>query len=186
LGDPWLLNRVADRDETALALLYERYAQLIYALALRILQQPELAEDLVQETFVRVWRRASTFRSGPGGVPAWLFRIARNLALDQLRRQAARPHTIQLAADSDGETAGHNLVDPAVDVAEQGWQRVRRDQVRNALTQLPLEQRQVIELAYFAGLTHRELANQLGVPLGTVKSRLRRGLQTLSRLLPGL
>src|SRR5919199_2561239 len=88
LGDPWLLNRVADRDETALALLYERYAQLIYALALRILQQPELAEDLVQETFVRVWRRASTFRSGPGGVPAWLFRIARNLAIDQLRRQA--------------------------------------------------------------------------------------------------
>lgn len=183
LGDRWLLHRVADHDESALELLYERYAHAVYALVLHILHQPELAEDMVQETFVRVWRSAITFHGGSGGFQAWLFRIARNLALDQLRRQAVRPQAAQRSADGDRETDGDHLADPAADVAEQVEVREQRAQVRHALAALPLEQRQVIELAYFEGLTHRELAVQLGVPLGTVKARLRLGLQKLNRLL---
>lgn len=171
------------RDERALEALYDRYSTAIYSLALRIVHHPEVAEEIVQETFLRVWRGAEQYQGDGRSFEAWLFRIARNLSLDQLRRRATRPQTVILEApDSEQPSPVETLADESVDVAEQAWERWRRQQVRQALTTLPTEQRRAIELAYFEGLTHREIAERLAEPLGTIKTRLRLGLQKLGLL----
>jgi RNA polymerase sigma-70 factor, ECF subfamily len=180
-SDEVLLARICQRDEQALALLYTRYADVVYGLALRIVRQVEVAEEVTQETFLRVWRGAHTFQGEPSGFRSWLFRIARNLALDQLRRQAARPRTVTITPEPTGDRAPlDTLADETCDVAAQVTARCLRDQVRRALLTLPPEQRHVLELAYFGGLTHREIAAQTGQPLGTIKTRLRLGLRKLA------
>jgi RNA polymerase sigma-70 factor, ECF subfamily len=180
-SDEVLLARICQRDEQALALLYTRYADVVYGLALRIVRQVEVAEEVTQETFLRVWRGAHTFQGNPSGFRSWLFRIARNLALDQLRRQAARPRTVTITPEpTDDRAPLDTLADETCDVAAQATACCLRDQVRHALMTLPPEQRHVLELAYFGGLTHREIAEQTGEPLGTVKTRLRLGLRKLS------
>ena len=180
-SDQWLILRIGERDETALAALYARYAETVYGLALRIVRSPEVAEEVVQETFMRVWRGAQTFRGDPSGLRAWLFRIGRNLALDQLRRQAARPRTVTITpAPMDDRAPLDMLADETCDVAAQVGDRSLREQVSHALLTLPPEQRHALELAYFGGLTHREIAAATGEPLGTIKTRLRLGLQKLA------
>src|SRR4051794_33523196 len=180
-GDEALLSRICQRDEAALSLLYTRYADIVYGLSMRIVHQVEVAEEVTQETFLRVWRGVHTFQGNPSGFRSWLFRIARNLALDQLRRQAARPRTVTITPDPTGDHApADTLADTTCDVATQATAHCLREQVRRALLTLPPEQRHALELAYFGGLTHREIAEQTGEPLGTIKTRLRLGLQKLS------
>lgn len=177
-SDEALIARVADGDSAALELLYSRYGRVVYGLALRILASPEPAEDVVQETFWRVWRRAATFQSGSGQLAPWLFGIARNLCIDELRRRQTRP------APSIGEEETILAIPdtrPAVD--DLTWEAERRRLITGALGELPPDQRQVIELAYFAGLSQREIAEQLNNPLGTVKTRVRLALQKLKGLL---
>lgn len=179
-----LIRAVADGNQQAMAILYDRYAQSVYALALRILRRPTVAEDVVQETLVRVWRGAPTYLGGPAGFDAWLFRIARNLCIDQLRRQRVRPEINEpMQSDIEDEDPLESIADAAADVAETAWERVRRAQIRDALYTLPHEQRIAVELAYFEGLSHREIAARLNEPLGTVKTRLRLGLQKLALII---
>lgn len=179
--DDELIARICLRDEAALAALYTRCAEVINSLALRIVRRAEVAEEVVQETFMRVWRGATSFQGDASGLQSWLFRIARNLSLDQLRRQAARPRTVTITPDPTDEHAPFDtLADTTCDVAAQATAHCLRDQVRRALLALPPEQRHALELAYFGGLTHREIAAETGEPLGTIKTRLRLGLQKLA------
>lgn len=178
LSDEALIAHVAAGDGAALEQLYSRYGRVVYGLALRILTSPEHAEDVVQETFWRVWRRAGTFQSTSGQFAPWLFGIARNLCIDELRRRQARPAPTfgedeAILAIPDGQPAVHDLT----------WEAERRRLITGALGELPPDQRQVIELAYFAGLSQREIAEQLNNPLGTVKTRVRLALQKLKGLL---
>jgi RNA polymerase sigma-70 factor (ECF subfamily) len=180
-SDEALVARICRRDERALALLYARYADVVYGLAFRIVRQAEVAEEVTQETFLRVWRGAHTFQGNPSGFRSWLFRIARNLALDQLRRQAARPRTVTITPEpTDDRAPLDTLADETCDVAAQATARCLRDQMRRALLTLPPAQRHVLELAYVGGFTHREIAELTGEPLGTIKTRLRLGLRKLA------
>lgn len=181
--DAQLLAQAARGDPRALELLYGRYAPAVTGLVLRITGDSAAAEDIVQETFWRAWRGAATFRPERGGVPGWLFGIARNLAIDLWRQRQARPPT---APADPGGLALDQLADPDADVVEATWASDRHAQVRAALSALPEAQRRVIELAYFKGLTRQEIATATGEPLGTVHTRARLALQKLREALQGL
>jgi len=178
LSDEALMARVAGGENQALALLYDRYGRTVYGLALRILSSAEQAEEVVQETFWRVWSRAATFQSSSGQFTAWLFGIARNLCIDELRRRQARP-----AISADGAQALLSIPDSQPHVDDLTWEAERRRLILGALADLPADQRQVIELAYFGGLSQREIAERLNSPLGTIKTRIRLALQKLKGVL---
>ncbi len=172
--DHVLVEALADRDLTALSSLYDRYGRVSYTLAYRILGEPEAAEDVVQDAFLAVWRGAGTFRRERGNVRSWLLSIVHHRAVDLLRRRTAfRPAPLEAAGDSASD----------IDTAEEAARNVERGSVRAALETLPEAQRRTIELAYFGGYTQSELADLMGVPLGTVKGRMRIGLQKMRRLL---
>ena len=170
-----LLRRVARSDERALAALYDRLAPLAHGLALRIARDPSLAQDAVQEAFVRVWRRAGVFDPRRGSARAWLLRIVRNAAIDLLRSERAK---LGAARRADEESAPDSPRRP--DDAAASAQRSSR--LRAALGQLSEDQKRVIEIAYFEGLSHSEIATREGIPLGTVKSRLHEAVARLRRL----
>jgi RNA polymerase sigma-70 factor (ECF subfamily) len=174
--------RLADGDEGALGPLYDRYGKIIYSLALRVVHDSATAEEVTQEVFVRLWRNAASFEPGRGRVHAWVLRIAHNLALNEVRRRQSRP----VAADAfDWDVEGSTLVDQDTggDPAMASWLHERATTIRVALAQLPSPQRQAIELAFFGGLSQAEVAAAMGDPLGTVKSRIRVGMQRLRDLL---
>ncbi len=170
-----LIHRVATGDAGAFAALYVRYAPTVYATVFRVLRDAEAAEDLRQETFVRLWRQAGRFRADRGALAAWLHRIARNLAFDELRRQRSRP----LRATDDQAVLLDHAVDPRQDVERLVLVRMRGEAALAAMDRLPRSQRRAVELAYVRGLTHREVAEVLGEPLGTVKSRISLGAAKL-------
>jgi len=172
--------QVASGNSRALELLYDRYSRVVYGLSLRMLANPELAEDVVQEAFWRVWRRSSTFRAGQGQFAAWLFGIAHNLCIDELRRRRSRPTPVY---DNSENPVLLTTPDDAQDVDALTWQAEQRRLIVAALHELPPDQRTAIELAYFKGLSQREVAEHLGDPLGTVKTRIRLGLQKLRQFL---
>jgi RNA polymerase sigma-70 factor (ECF subfamily) len=180
------MRRVAEHDGEALAELYDLYAPRVFGLCLRILNERQIAEDLLQEVFVRAWERAELFQQSRGSVGAWLMGIARNSCIDQLRRQQARP---QLAEPrDDGATAGglpfeEALPDPQGDVPDRVAALERAALVRRAMGRLNAEQQMVIELSYFRGLTRREIAQRLSWPEGTVHTRARLALQNLRQQL---
>ncbi len=165
-------------DEEAPGLLSDRLGRPVYALCLRIVRDPGAAEELTQETFVRLWRSAASFDVERGRVSTWLLRIAHNLALNEIRRRRSRP---VVAPEVEWETAASALADPNTedDPALASDLRERAEVVRAALAELPTPQRQAIELAFFGGLSQAEVAAALGDPLGTVKSRIRIGMQRL-------
>jgi RNA polymerase sigma-70 factor, ECF subfamily len=163
--DSALLARIVARDAGAVSELYDRYAGLLFNLILRVLRERADAEDVLQEVFVAVWTRAESYNVTLGAPVAWLVRIARNRAIDRLRSNAARG---RLADASQVET-------PAAPPARPE----DRHDVARALDVLPQEQRELVEQAYFMGLTHSELAARFGLPLGTVKTRVRSGLLAL-------
>ena len=172
-----LLRAVAAGDQAALLALYDRYARLAFALAYRVLGDGPSAEEVVQDAFLQVWRRAGAFDPGRGSnARAWLLTIVRHRAID-LRRRAASRSSRDVALEAvEPVLAGPDPWDEVLATLE-------RDRVRAAVTDLPAEQRQAIELAYYEGLTQREIAERTGLPLGTVKGRLRLGLQKLAAAL---
>lgn len=177
-SDETLLAQIARRDGRAFEVFYDRHAPTVYGLLRRIVGNPAVADELLQETFWLVWERADQYTQ-QGSPAAWLHRIARNKALDHLRRRKARP---QLAEPPDHEEdLGWEpfLVSPE-DVEEAAQRTWDRESLVAALADLPEEQRQCLELAYFEGLTHREIAERTGIPLGTVKTRLRLALEKLA------
>lgn len=174
--DGELMARLRQKDPAALEALYDRYAARMLGLALRIVRQRAAAEEVVQEAFFRVWQRAASFDPQRGDCFNWLITIVRNGSLDYLRRQQARP------VESDLEEEAWPS-DPQPTVPETAEVRERRRQVQRALAELPFEQRQVIELSYFAGLSRREIALRLNVPEGTIHTRARLGLLKLREAL---
>jgi RNA polymerase sigma-70 factor (ECF subfamily) len=178
-SDAQLVAAMAGRDEDALALLYDRHAAAAYGLALRILWDASAAEDVVQEAFLALWRDASRYHPERGAVRAWLLGIVRHRAIDQLRgpqRRTGRPLSLDLM-----ETPAPAPDDPAAEALRS----IDGATVRAALDALPSEQRAVVELAYFGGLSHGEIAGRTGVPLGTVKGRMRLAVERLRKALRG-
>jgi RNA polymerase sigma-70 factor (ECF subfamily) len=180
LSDEQLMELVATGDSHAISHLYDRYGRIVYGLSLKILANAEHAEDVVQETFWRVWSRSKTFQSVQGSFTPWLFGITRNLCIDELRRRRSRPNS---AANGTDEQALLAVPDTQPDVDTLTWEAERRRLILSALNDLPADQRQVVELAYFGGLSQREIADQLSSPLGTVKTRIRLALQKLKGVL---
>ncbi|HLO33677.1 MAG TPA: sigma-70 family RNA polymerase sigma factor [Anaerolineales bacterium] len=177
LRDEILVARVASGDKTALETLYDQHAGTVLGISFRIVGDRAASEEILQETFWRVWQNAVAYRSERGSFTSWLFRIARNLAIDTCRRRKVRPQAVLEWVDN--EPILDQLPDPDMDVAEKVQANLKGKQVRNALAQLPGEQRQVIELAYFYGMTRQEIAAATGEALGTVHTRARLGLQKL-------
>lgn len=175
ISDIDLLHAVARRDETGLAALYDRYRLILFGLLVRILNSREEAEDVLQEVFLQVWRRAADFDEQRGRPFTWLVTLTRSRAIDRLRVLAAR----QRLADS----AARETTDEASDAVADTLHAEQREIVARALASLPEEQRRTLKLAYFEGLTQSEIATQLGTPLGTVKTRMRAGMMKLRELL---
>jgi len=177
-GDGDLMVRLQRRDPQALAELYDRYGQVVFRLILRMVRDNGIAEDLVQETFLRVWNRVGGFDSDRGAVGPWLLAVARNRAIDYLRCQGRRTEsTIELNESEHPEL----FADLSSDVFN--FDLVR--QVKRALDQLDSQQRQAIELAYFEGLSQTEIAERMGQPLGTIKTWMRRAIQQMRTALGG-
>jgi RNA polymerase sigma factor (sigma-70 family) len=173
LSDEALLEAVADADEAALGELYDRFGRVAYGLALRILRDAALAEDAVQEAFLQVWRGAADYRSERAKASTWVLTFVHRRAVDLVRREERRRAE---PVDALPEPVAPGADEAAVD-------RSRREIVQEALSRLPAEQREAIQLAYYGGLTQSELAERLNQPLGTIKSRMFTGLQRLHTLL---
>jgi RNA polymerase sigma-70 factor (ECF subfamily) len=178
--DDTLMRLIAQRRSEALGVLYDRYARLVYSVSYQATSHAELAEEVTQDTFLRVWQRAASFDSRQGRLIPWITRIARNRVIDLYRRQQSR--TEGHAAYFE-EMPDFDLSDEEQDVEAELETSQQRRRVRAALSQLPSEQRLVLALAYFRGLTHEQIAGQINVPLGTVKTRLRLGMMKLRRFL---
>lgn len=174
-SDADILRRMAGGDEGALGLLLDRWGNPVHALVLHVVGDAAEAEDVVEEVFWQAWRQAARFDPTRGGVSAWLFTIARSRALDR-RRALARSREEVAGAN---ETPVAEAVSPAPGPAESAEDAERRALVRSALDELPPEQRETLELAYFGGLSQTEIAERTGSPLGTVKTRMRLAMQKL-------
>lgn len=184
-SDEALMNAIVERDELAFVVLYDRYADLVYSASLRVLADTQLAEDATQDVFVRLWRRPEAFIAGRGRFISWLMSVVRNRAVDELRargRRRRRESTTGTEGDDDllASVPGRDD-DPLATAAAHEEQLL----VRRALTGLPADQRTALELAYFGGMTQQEIAAALHEPLGTVKTRIRLGMQKLRRALYG-
>jgi RNA polymerase sigma-70 factor (ECF subfamily) len=169
--DSAIIDRLGRGDADAIAELYDRYGRPVYSLVLRILQDDADAEDVTQDVFVQAWQQAARYNTARGTLPAWLLNMARSRAIDRLRARRVRPEGAPVAIDSVIETLAAPGGLPAVVLS--GDETVL---LRHALQKLPLLQRMAIELAYFEGLSQREVAERLDEPLGTVKTRIRMGL----------
>jgi RNA polymerase sigma-70 factor (ECF subfamily) len=178
LSDEALVALVARADENALAELYDRVGRIAYGLALRVLRDERLAEDAVQEGFLAVWRTAAAFRAERAKASTWILTLVHRRAVDLVRREERR--RTEPLPDEAGSTSGHAMDDATDEVA---WLRFERERVQAALLRLPDVQREAIELAYYGGFSQSELAERLGVPLGTIKSRMFAGLARLRELL---
>jgi len=181
--DVALIGRVRDlRDEDALSELYDRYGQAIFSHALYFTGDQSTAEEVTQEVFVRLWLHADSYAPDRGLVRTWLMGIAHHLILSELRKRMSRPQLAGKDANASGQT---HLVDEDSegDPAIAAWLHERANLVRGCVSQLPPQQREVIELAFFGGLSHSEIEKRLKVPLGTIKGRIRAGMQRLRELL---
>ena len=171
MEDAELLQAVAQQDQAAMAALFDRYSRLVYSIALRVLREPALAEDVMQDVLLQVWRQPGGFVSQRGSLGAWLAVVARNRSIDVIRRRShltpledmvlPEPRNLQRAVEEN-----HLM-----------------DQVRNVVEQLPNEQQTSLQMAYFEGLSHTEISERTGTPLGTVKTRIRTALIAVRRAL---
>jgi RNA polymerase sigma-70 factor (ECF subfamily) len=172
LADEELMVLVQGGDTEALEVLYDRHGSPAYSLAYRVMGERQAAEDATQEAFLSVWRTSASYDAARGSVRSWLLQIVRNRAIDALRRSAVRGG--RLDYDDDGLLEAQEALEQTDAEASR---RERAAHVRGALKDLPRDQAQVLGLAYYAGFTHSEIAELLGMPLGTVKGRMRLGLQ---------
>ncbi len=174
-----LIDRVSGGDHAAFSELYRRYSPSAFGLANRILGDQTMAEEVLQEVFLSVWRRAGAFDPARGSVRSWLFAQIHHRSVDVVRREEAERRRSR--ATVEPETTEEDVED----VIEESWLSARREHVKTALTSLPEEQRRVIELAYYNGLTQTQVADAMGVPLGTVKSRTLAAMRRLRQRLAG-
>jgi RNA polymerase sigma-70 factor, ECF subfamily len=173
LADEDLISLVAAKGSAeAFAALYDRHGSAAYSLAYRMMGEKQAAEDLMQDAFLKVWRNAESYRTERGSVRTWILSIVHNRGIDQLRSLASRRRT------QDRVEASAPVSQPSEAFA-QTWRNSQREQVREALGTLPAEQLKILELAYFSGYTHVEIAELLELPLGTVKGRMRLGLKKI-------
>lgn len=180
LSDEQLMDLVVDGDGLALDSLYQRFANSLTRLAQRVVQDRAAAEEIVQETFWRVWKNAESFNVQRGSFRNWVHSINQRLAIDTLRRRKVRPQP----ARSEIEEAQMKVKpDEDMDVPGAAWDSIMAEQLRSAVEELPPEQKRVIDLAYFKGLSRREIAEQTGDPLGTVHTRARLALKKLREML---
>jgi RNA polymerase sigma-70 factor (ECF subfamily) len=179
MGDEAALARMAGGDRDAVAELYDRHSRPVFSLALRILQDRTEAEDVVQDVFTQAWAQAARYDISRGAVSAWLLNMARSRAIDRLRSRRARPEMSE-------RSAALNMADDAVPLDMQLVSSERAAQLKRALQELPLLNRIAIELAYYEGLTHAEIAERLEQPLGTVKTRIRQAVIRLRESLAGV
>jgi RNA polymerase sigma factor (sigma-70 family) len=179
LSDEALINAIAGGAVWAMEPLYQRYSRILYSLAYRMVADHQVAEDLLQDAFLAVWRRATSYSPQSGAVRSWLVSIVHHRTIDYLRgvrRRSALKEATWEEVELDERVA-------FPDVWEEAWRSVQSSQVRAALMNIPTEQRMVIELAYFQGWTHTEISQGCQIPLGTVKARMRLGLQHLKKAL---
>lgn len=169
MDDAALLEAVAEGNQDAMAAVFDRYSKLVYCIALRILREPALAEDVMQEVLLMVWRRPQSFVPQRGNLPSWLSVVARNRSIDVLRKRSPLEPIDEMPLPDPRDMTVES---------EQGWML---DKVRTALSALPSEQQAPLELAYFQGLSHTEIAEKTGSPLGMVKTRIRAGLMTIRK-----
>jgi RNA polymerase sigma-70 factor, ECF subfamily len=179
LADEDLISLVEANDAQAFAVLYDRHSRAAYSLAYRMMGEKQAAEDVVQESFLKVWRAAASYQAERGSVRTWLLSIVHNRGIDQLRFLASRRRTQEKIEASAPRSQ------PSEAFSE-SWRNSQRDQVREALRTLPREQLKILELAYFSGYTHVEIAELLRLPLGTVKGRMRLGLKKIRDYFDGL
>ena len=174
LADEELISLLGDGETRAFASLYDRHDHPAYSLAYRLANGRQAAEDLVQEAFIKAWRSAGSYRVGRGSVRTWIFSIVRNQAIDHIRSQASRRRT-QDKAEAEAPSSQPN------EAFAETWRNLKRDLVCQALGELPDEQRKALVLSHFTELTHAEIADLLCLPLGTVKGRMRLGLEKLRK-----
>jgi RNA polymerase sigma-70 factor, ECF subfamily len=167
LSDLSALERVRARDQNAMAALFDRYGSMTYSIALRVLRDPSSAEDVMQEVFIRIWENPEAFISGRGSLAGWLAVVTRNRAVDVLRRR--RP----------SEPVDEVVLPAAANLASEAERNIMMQKVQLVLERLPADQQRSLELAFFEGLSHSEIAAQTGTPLGTVKTRIRSALNNL-------
>ncbi len=167
--DAALLALVRRGDEYAMASLFDRYSKIVYSVALRVLRDPAAAEDVLQEVFMQIWRSPDGFVATRGSLGGWLAVVSRNRSIDALRRKRPAESVEEIALASD-----YNLADEAE-------RNMMIEKARSVIHQLPMEQRKTLEMAFFDGLTHTEIAEMTGDPLGTVKTRIRSALSTLRK-----
>ena len=186
LADDELIAAICDGAQWAMELLYERHARYAYALAYRVLHDVSAAEDVVQEAFLSVWRKAGSYQKQHGSVHSWISAIVHHRAIDVLRTAAYRESQWTkgtYGAENEQDVVGAQFIASQPDVWEQAWRSEQQRVIRAVLEELPAEQRLVIEQAYFGGYTHAEIAERWRIPLGTVKGRMRLGLQKMKHLL---
>jgi len=172
VSDWSLLERVVRKDEAALSALYDRYSGLVFSEAKRILRDTGAAEEILQDLFYQIWRTAERFDAARGSLAGWLLVAARNRAISRLRRKTGKTEEL----DENGITLKVNLESSAA-------QNLLLDKVRSVMGSLPEAQRQAVEFAYFEGMSHTEIAEKTGQPLGTVKTRIRSAMETLKQVL---
>lgn len=177
LCDEYLIAALADGAIWAMDLLYQRYSRLLYSLAYRMVGDPRLAEDLVQEVFVAVWQHAPSYTSQIASVSSWMTSIMRHRAYDYLRRMSRRHTSQEVSWEADGQEVSSG----SPDLWDEAWRSLQGTLVRECLLRLRPEQREMIELAFFEGLTQSEIASVCQLPLGTVKARIRLAMQHLKR-----
>lgn len=180
MDDPDLVDLMAVGNAQALETLYDRYSRIVFSFALRILGDPASAEELLQEVFFRAWQQASRFSANRGSFVTWLLSITHNMAIDEIRKRQRRP---QRADSADPVLMLANVTDTGPSVEEYAVLSSWREQIAEAMRELPDSQREAIEMAYFQGLTQREISEQLGQPLGTIKTRMRLGMRKLREFL---
>ena len=180
-SDNDLLTLITQQDSDALEEIYDRHAQTAYNVIVRIVQNQAIADEILQETFWQVWQKARDFRGG-GAPAAWLYRIARNKSLDHLRRRQARPQLAEFDLQVSEQIPGNRLISDRSTIERSTEQHWEREYLSQALARIPEDQRTCLELAYFEGMSQRQIAEVTDTPLGTVKTRLRMGLEKLERI----
>ena len=171
VSDAEIIARIRSGDDAAMALMYDRYSHVVYAVALRVLSDRSTAEDVLQDVFIQFWRNPQAFNAGRGNLGPWLAVIARNRAIDQLHKKRAEVETAETVI----------AVDPHLESTAERKHAIEK--VRAVLAGMPAEQRAALEMAFFEGLTHVEIAGKTGQPLGTVKTRIRSGLSAVRKAL---